>query len=291
MIAGIAALVIVVCILVYFFLLMPNVSNPADMETLRQNYAHRGLWNEQLPENSLAAFAYAVRWGYGIELDVQLSRDQQLMVFHDADLKRMCGVNRRVSDLTCAELKALRLAGTDQTIPTLAEVLQLVKGRVPLMIEIKGEKADVALCVRLTRLLDSYRGAFCVISFSPLILNWFKNYRPCYARGQLVPKMKKPKKGMAKKGSRFVTFLLSHMLTNVISRPDFISVEQSLRKRPSVLFCTRALHLPCFSWTVRTPEEFRNCRRFGSFAVFERIRPKAAEPKQSGVGSASPRRR
>lgn len=269
MIAGILALVIVLAILLYFFLLMPNMSNPADTEALRVHYAHRGLWNERIAENSMPAFIGAIRKGYGIELDVQLSRDKQIMVFHDSDLKRMCGVNRRVSDLTCAELKMLRLAGTDQTIPTLAEVLALVKGKVPLMIEIKGEKADAALNVRLAWLLDSYRGAFCVISFSPLILSWFKNYRPCYARGQLVTKVTKTQR----KGSRLVAFLLSHMLTNVLSRPDFISVRLSVRKRPSVLFCTRVLRLPCFVWTVRTPQEFRDCRRTGVFAVFEKIRP------------------
>lgn len=269
MIAGIIALLIVLLVLIYLFLLMPNVSNTADMEVLRVHYAHRGLWNDKIAENSLMAFAYAVRRGYGIELDVQLSKDKQVMVFHDANLKRMCGVHRRVSDLTCAELKALRLAGTDQSIPTLAEVLSLVKGKVPLMIEVKGEQADTALCVRLTRLLDSYGGPFCVISFSPLILNWFKNYRPCYARGQLVTKVTKH----TRKGSRAINFLLSHMLLNFLSRPDFISINGALRKRPSFRLCTQGLRLCGFVWTVRTPADFRDCRRAGLFTVFEQIRP------------------
>lgn len=279
MIAGIVALCIVLLLLLYFFLIMPHVSNTADVEALRVNYAHRGLWSERIPENSLAAFAYAAQKGYGIELDVQLSKDKKIMVFHDGSLKRMCGVDRRVGEMTCEELKALRLKGSDQTIPTLAEVLALVRGRVPLMIEVKGEQKQTALCVRLARMLDSYRGAFCVISFNPLILNWFKNYRPCYARGQLVTKVTKH----TRKGSKLANFFLTHMLLNFLSRPDFISVKYTLCKRPSVLFVTHALRMTGFAWTVRTTDEFRECRRRGFFAVAEgevlRASPKKSSPK------------
>lgn len=269
MIAGVIALLIVVLILLYLFLIMPNVSQPADMDALCREYAHRGLWDEKTPENSLAAFARAVQAGYGIELDVQLSKDRQVMVFHDASLKRMCGVNRRVCDLTCAELKTMALKETGQTIPTLSEVLALVKGRVPLMIEVKGDKVQKALCVRMTRMLDAYQGAFCVISFSPLILNWFKNYRPCYARGQLVTKVTNHQR----KGSHFANFFLTHMLLNFLSRPDFISINQKYRKRPSMLLCTRVFHRVGFAWTVRSKQEYGECRRQGLFPVFEGIQP------------------
>ena len=269
MIAGVIALLVVVLILLYLFLIMPNVSQPADMDALCREYAHRGLWDEKTPENSLAAFARAVQAGYGIELDVHLSKDRQVMVFHDASLKRMCGVNRRVCDLTCAELKTMALKETGQTIPTLSEVLALVKGRVPLMIEVKGDKVQKALCVRMTRMLDAYQGAFCVISFSPLILNWFKNYRPCYARGQLVTKVTNHQR----KGSHFANFFLTHMLLNFLSRPDFISINQKYRKRPSMLLCTRVFHRVGFAWTVRSKQEYGECRRQGLFPVFEGIQP------------------
>ena len=269
MIAGLIALVIVILILLYFFLIMPNVSHPADMDALTTGYAHRGLWDEKIPENSLVAFARAVQAGYGIELDVQLSKDRQVMVFHDASLKRMCGVDRRVCDLTCAELKQLALKGTGQTIPTLAEVLALVKGRVPLMIEVKGETVQKALCIRISRMLDAYEGAFCIISFSPLILNWFKNYRPCYARGQLVTKVKHH----TRKGSFFANFFLTHMLFNFLSRPDFISINQKYLRRPSMLLCTRVFHRVGFAWTLRSKKEYSECRRMGAFPVFEGIQP------------------
>ena len=276
MIAGILALVIVLLILLYLFLMMPNVSHTADMDALCDQYAHRGLWDEKSPENSLAAFAHAVQMGYGIELDVQLSKDKQVMVFHDPSLKRMCGVNRRVCELTCAELKVLSLKGSDQTIPTLAEVLSLVRGRVPLMIEVKGEQVETALCVRMSRMLDSYRGPFCVISFSPLILNWFKNYRPCYARGQLVTRVTKNDR----KGSRIVSFLLSHMLLNFLSRPDFISMRFSCRKRPSFLLCTQVFHVCGFLWTLRNKKDYVECRKQGMLPVFEQIRPPRKRQRQ-----------
>lgn len=275
MIAGIVALLIVLIFLVYLFLIMPNLSNPADMDALRTAYAHRGLWSEQVPENSMAAFARAVQRGYGIELDVQLSKDKKVVVFHDDSLKRMCGIDRKVSELTVAELKALRLKGTDQTIPLLAEVLAMVGGRVPLMIEVKGIEVQPPLCLRMARMLDAYRGAFSVISFNPKILSWFKSYRPCYARGQLVTNSKTH----TRKGSHIANFFLTHMMLNFLSRPDFISVRKDLCRRPSVFVMTRVFRLQGFAWTVRTPQEWRSCRRGGILCVFENIEPKRTQRK------------
>lgn len=275
MIAGILALLIVLVFLSYLFLIMPNLSNPADMEALRTSYAHRGLWNEHVPENSMAAFARAVQKGYGIELDVQLSKDKKVVVFHDESLKRMCGVDRTVGELTVAELKSLRLKDSDQTIPLLAEVLAMVGGRVPLMIEVKGIEVKVALCVRLAKMLDAYRGAFSVISFNPRILSWFKSYRPCYARGQLVTNSKKK----TRRGSRIANFFLTHMMLNFLSRPDFISVRKDLCRRPSIFLMIRVFRLQGFAWTVKTSEEWRACRRLKMLCVFEKIEPKRIQRK------------
>ncbi|MBQ9783040.1 MAG: glycerophosphodiester phosphodiesterase [Clostridia bacterium] len=265
---GLLALIVIIIVLLYLCLILPRMSGGADMELLRGNYAHRGLWNEQIPENSLPAFALAVQGGYGIELDIRLSRDRVIMVFHDDDLKRMCGVNRRVSDLTCAELKRLRLNETEYSIPTLAEVLSLVGGRVPLMIEVKGER-EPRLCQLASQMLDRYPGAFCVESFSPLILNWFKNYRPSYARGQLVTKVRQHER----RGSRFANFLLSNMLLNILSRPDFISVNGLYRNRPVFLLCLQVLRTPGFVWTVRNKKDYVTCRKEGWMTIFEKFRP------------------
>ena len=265
---GLLALIALILVLLYLCAILPRLNGGADMEMLRGNYAHRGLWNEQVPENSLQAFALAVQSGYGIELDIRLSRDHVIMVFHDDDLKRMCGVNRRVCELTCAELKTLHLNGTSQTIPTLSEVLALVGGRVPLMIEVKGED-EPRLCKLASQLLDTYPGAFCVESFSPLILRWFKNYRPSYARGQLVTKVR----ASDRRGNPFVNFLLTHMLLNFMSRPDFISVNGLYRNRPVFLLCLQILRTPGFVWTVRNKKDFVICRKEGWMTIFEKFRP------------------
>lgn len=197
------------------------------------------------------------------------------MVFHDDTLQRMCGVNRRVRELTYAELKRLRLKGTDQAIPTLDEVLALVRGRVPLMIEFKGETLEPVLCLGAAGRLDVYGGPFSVISFNPLYLSWFKQYRPSYARGQIVTKSKKGDSPHR----RAVAFLLSHMLLNCLSRPDFISVNGMIRNRPVFWLCHRLLRVCGFVWTVRTNRDHLRAKKGGWLSVFESIRPKSHERK------------
>ncbi len=269
MLIGILLLLAALSLLLWLFLVFPRVSQSVDMSALRGDYAHRGLWNEQIPENSLAAFSLALREGYGIELDLQRTRDGQVVIFHDETLRRMCGIDARVSDLTLAELRRLRLKGTNEIIPTLAEVLSLVRGRVPLMIEIKGEKADPRLLLPASELLDTYEGPFCVESFSPLILSWFKGYRPGFARGQLVTQIT----SSDRKGNRLVNFMLSHLLLNLLSRPDFLSVRGDLRHRPVLLLLHKLMKRTCFVWTVRSAADYRACRKEGFFTVFEGIRP------------------
>lgn len=268
-VALILMLLIVIAAVIYISLIMPRTIDGADMDLLSCDYAHRGLWNEKVPENSLAAFELAARSGYGIELDIQLTKDGKIVVFHDFGLKRMCGVERRVSDLTLAELKALRLLDTNQQIPTLGEALSLVDGRVPLLIELKGEDIDTMLCARAAKILDNYRGAFCVESFNPIILSWFKNYRPRYARGQLVTDFIKEKR----RGNKFLSFLLSHMLLNFLSRPDFIVIHKKYQFKMSFKMCTGLFRAKAFVWTVRTPKEYVDAHRSGKYTIFEKIKP------------------
>ena len=255
--------------LIYLFLIMPRIRDRADMEMLMMNYAHRGLWNASVPENSLRAFLWAAQEGYGIELDVQLSRDKQIMVFHDNDLKRMCGINKKISDMTCRELKALTLKGSDQTIPTLSEVLYFIDGRVPLIIDLKSNGKDTEICKRLAAMLDKYQGAFCIESFDPRLVAWFKKYRPRYARGQLVTKMKKCDCTKDTLGS----FCLSRLMGNVLSRPDFIAVDGRIQKSLSIRACHKLFKVPVFVWTVRTQRDMDSCISDGYNFIFEKIRP------------------
>ncbi len=240
------------------------------MELLRCDYAHRGLWSKDAPENSLKAFELAVRSGFGIELDVQLTRDKRVVVFHDYTLERMCGVKARVCDLTLAELKTLRLKGSDETVPTLVETLRVVDGKVPLLIELKGESRDTSLCPRVARILDNYTGAFCIESFNPALLSWFKSYRPRYARGQLVTNLVKSKK----EGSKLLNFALTHLLLNFLSRPDFVAVDKAHQKNIGFKICAAIFRADAFVWTVREPKEFIDAHRSGKYTIFEKIRPK-----------------
>jgi len=186
-----------------------------------RNFAHRGLHTEDksVPENSMEAFRQASEAGYGIELDLQLSKDGEVVVFHDDTLERVCGKDARVDELDCAELKELSLCGTDERIPLLGEVLELVDGSVPLIVELKNGKRNQELCEKSYALLSGYRGDYCVESFNPLMLGWFRRNAKEVFRGQLAG----PVKEYGDAVSKPTAFLLSRCLLNVISRPHFIA--------------------------------------------------------------------
>ena len=148
-------------------------------------FAHRGLHGDGAEENTLEAFERACCAGYGIELDVQLSRDGEVVVFHDDSLRRMTGDARRVDQLDWAQLRALRV-GAGGRIPLLSEVLAQVDGRVPLLVELKNGRRNRALCAATLAQLREYRGAYMIESFNPLMLRWFRRRAPEVLRGQLV---------------------------------------------------------------------------------------------------------
>ncbi len=263
-------LLVLIVGVVFIFMIMPRVSDRADMDMLTADYAHRGLHSKQYPENSLPAFLLAVEHGFGIELDVRLSSDGEVMVFHDASLKRMCGIASKLSSNKRAVLQSLPLGGTEYTIPTLEQVLTIVDGRVPLLIEVKGEGKEEELCRRLAEMLDMYSGAFAVQAFNPQILAWFKKYRPRFARGQLVTKTKAVK---GRKAPRLTAFMLSNLFFNVLSRPDFISVSGSHMKNPSVKLCVYLFKCRGFVWTVKNQKQYRLCHSKGLQTIFENFLP------------------
>ena len=129
-----------------FLLLAPGRASAGQKAAfIRRNYAHRGLHtkDQSIPENSLRAFGLAVENGYGMELDVQLSKDGQVVVFHDDTLNRICGVDKRVDEMTYEELKKLSLAGSiNDHIPLFSEVLAMVNGDTPLIVELKTGKRN-----------------------------------------------------------------------------------------------------------------------------------------------------
>ena len=185
-------ILIALCVL-YLYLIAPRVPR-RPLNGLEGLYAHRGLWNGERPENSLPAFRAAVEKGFGIETDVHITKDNRLVVFHDDSLKRMCGDGRNLPDCTLAELRQLRLAGTEETIPTFDEFLEAVDGKVPLVIEIKTDMRITLLCEQVNERLSRYQGPYCIESFDPRAVRWYRKHRPDIIRGQLTFGLVKPSK-------------------------------------------------------------------------------------------------
>ena len=213
-----------------------------------RNFAHRGLHtpDKRVPENSLAAFGAAAEAGYGMELDVQLSRDGQVVVFHDDDLLRVCGREERVEELTLAELRTLSLCGTEERIPLFSQVLALVHGRTPLIVELKSGKRNRELCEKTLALLRGYSGAYCVESFDPFIVAWFRRSAPDLLRGQLSQPP-----GLYREQPALLRFLLGNTLLNFLSRPQFIAYK--IGPRPLPVRLAELLGAMRVGWTSHAP--------------------------------------
>lgn len=257
--AVLGSLCVLLCMLYLLVLIRPRRAK--GMDRLLVDYAHRGLFDGAIPENSLPAFDAAAREGFGIELDVQLSRDGEVMVFHDATLVRMTGDERKLSELTVAELKELRLQGGEERIPTFREVLALVDGRVPLLVELKGENYDTSLCPKVAALLREYRGPYCVESFNPLLLRGIGRELPEVPRGLLYTNVCRDKKRRS-----LLNLALTGMLLNVLASPSFIAYNKKDRDSFPVRITTRWFRAPRFVWTVQAED----ARVEGECNIFER---------------------
>lgn len=240
---------------------------------LRQfRYAHRGLHDKKLgiPENSMAAFRRALDYGYGVELDVHLTRDGRLAVIHDKNLKRTAGVDAEVSSLTMAELKNCRLEGTRETVPALEEVLDLFQGGPPLLVELKADYFDIRELVEKTvAVLDRYQVNYCIESFHPGIILWLKRHRPDICRGQLSENFWRHRGEL----KLWQAFPMTHLLSNLLTRPDFISFRWEHRRLPAVRMCKGLHHLPLFCWTVRSRRVMEQVEREGCLVIFEGFLP------------------
>ena len=234
------------------------------------NCAHRGLHSKDksVPENSLEAFRLAAEAGYGIELDVQLSKDGQVVVFHDDTLNRVCGMDARVDELDYEELKKLSLCGSEYTIPLFTEVLKLVDGRSNLIVELKGGRRNNELCEKTRNILDYYDGIFCVESFHPGIVRWFKKNAPDYLRGQLAM----PEKDYAEGVSPVLRFLLAHGFTNLIARPHFIAYK--IGPRPLSIRIAELMGAMKVGWTSheKKSEKGRHCVIFEFYTPWVRYK-------------------
>ena len=227
--------------------------------------AHRGLHDKVSPENSLSAFSKAIEKGYAIELDVQLLSDDTVVVFHDDSLSRMTGNDGYIKFLNKEDLKVLKLAGSKEHIPTFEEVLKLVDGKAPLLIEIKNQFKVGKLEQKVIDMLKNYKGEFAIQSFNPFSLQYFKNHAPNFLRGQLSGYFKGEKLAWIKK------FLLKRMSFNKsTSEPNFISYDASTLPNR---FVRKFKKLPLLAWTVRSKEEYLKVIKYCDNIIFENFIP------------------
>ena len=255
----------------YLFMIMPRMfGKPKKAPFMGALYAHRGLHDNDdgIPENSMKAFKRALNAGYGIELDVQLTKDGVPVIFHDFTLERMCGVSEKLENLTYEQLRRFTLLHTEEKIPTLQEFLDMVAGAVPLIVELKIEKTDVSLCPVVQKLLDNYKGVYCIESFNPLALLWYRINRSKVMRGQLSTNFRYD--GNYKTP---LYFFLTHLLTNFITRPDFIAYNCCFKKEPSRIICRKLFKNLAVAWTVKDQEELDSVKDDFDLFIFEGFTP------------------
>ncbi len=268
----VAVIVILVFLGVLLFLLMPAAA-PAELKKpfKNRNFAHRGLHtaDKTVPENSLAAFRAAVSTGYGIELDIQLSSDGQVVVFHDGTLDRVCGVHGKVDEFTLEQLQQMKLCGTDQTIPLFTQVLTAVNGSVPLIVEIKSGKRNDELCEKAWAILLQYSGPFCVESFDPRVVAWWRSHAKQVLRGQLASGYR----DLRRHNSPMIAFVVSRCLLNCLARPHFVAYS---KKRTSwcAALTTKLLGAMPVVWTARPEDDTAALQSANDAVIFEFYEPK-----------------
>lgn len=227
--------------------------------------AHRGLHDKDCPENSISAFQKAITEGYPIELDVQMIADGTVIVFHDESLSRLTDNDGYIKFLNKSDLEILRLKDSKEKIPTFEEVLKVVDGKVPLLIEIKNPSKVGQLEKKVIELLKDYKGEYAIQSFNPYVLEYFYKHAPNILRGQLAGYFKKEKLSFFKK------YALKRMLLNKkISHPDFISYEA--KKIPN-RFTRKYRKLPLLAWTVRSQSEYMRVVKYCDNVIFEDFEP------------------
>ena len=256
----------------YLFASAPGIHKKTKWQHLTGwDYAHRGLYDNEhgIPENSMAAFRRAVDKGYGIELDVHLTADNQLVVFHDDTLTRMCGMNKKISSFLYSELMQLRLLGTEEGIPLFKDVLELIDGKVPLIIELKVDGSNQnLLCPLVWQLLSRYKGDYCIESFHPFVLQWFKRHEPQVVRGQLSCNFFKENPHCD-----IVLFLMSNLMTNFFTHPDFIAYKYLDLDNPAVIYNRKLFHIMTVVWTIPGKPTYDRFKNKVDAMIFEGFEP------------------
>lgn len=267
--------IIVICILIlavlYLLMIMPRMAGKPDTATFTKwLYAHRGLHDNRTdaPENSLRAFQKAVEAGFGIEMDIQMTKDHVPVVFHDFTLKRICNADGKIADYTFEELQQFHLCDSDQKIPKFEDVLKLVDGKVPLIVELKIEALDTSICPAGDKLLSAYKGMYCIESFNPLGVFWYRRHRKEIVRGQLSD-------AFLKEGEYrgVLYFLLQNLVFNFLTKPDFIAYHHKYPEILSRRICHGLYHNTAAAWTIKSQKELDAARKNFDIFIFDSFMP------------------
>lgn len=223
--------------------------------------AHRGLHWKGAPENSLEAFSLAIEKGYAIETDLRFSKDGKIVVFHDATLDRMTDGKGRVIEKNYEELKELNLNGGGK-IPLFSDMLNLVSGKVPILIEVKDQPERKDLVEKIVSELKDYKGEYALQSFNPFYVRQFKKFAPKIMRGQLATKHPEGHKAI-------VAHMLRHFYFNILNSPDFISFNiNDLPFKPAINKAKRLI-----VWTVKNEMQLKIAKAYAENIIFENIEP------------------
>ena len=221
--------------------------------------AHRGLHSSSIPENSLLSFQKALVNNYAMEFDLTITKDEKVVVFHDDNLLRLCNVDKDIEDVTYSYLQELSLHNSNEKIPLLKEVLDLVNGKIALIIEIKKHKSIGVLENNIVKLLNNYNGEYFICSFEKNILTWFKNNNPDLKRGLIFESSPKRFEKYNK-----TLFLYKYYKT----KPNFISLDYRLLDSSIYEFCKNN-NLELITWTIRNKEYNRKVREKVDGVIFE----------------------
>lgn len=259
---SIVAIVIIALVALCILAMRPYNARKDRMAVFAEQYiAHRGLHDNKsdAPENSMAAYEKAVAKGYGIELDVRMTNDCQIVCFHDPNLMRATHTLGSVEETNLGELLKLKLFDSEEHIPIFWEVLHNIDGQVPLIVEIKAEKgADIdQLCKEVVFCLDGYEGVTCIESFHPGVVHWFKKNHPSYLRGQLSTKFV---------DEGFWSIFLTICFFNFLTKPDFISYDIQYMHSIPYYILHSLWQATGVAWTCKSEDDLDDAR--GMFDVF-----------------------
>lgn len=253
----------------------PNLTRKLDMRPFEKTYiAHRGLYNNiDTPENSIKAFKKAVKNGYGIELDVQLTIDNKLVVFHDESLLRMTGKDIILNRCAYDEIKNLNLLNTNEHIPLLKDVLKVLDKSTPLIIEVKPEGRYIDTTKATVEIMKNYDGIYNMESFNPNVVRYLRENEPQIIRGQLAQNYFKQESDL----NLITKFVLTYLLLNFYTKPDYIAYDCLNTSNLSFKIVSKIYKTECVAWTIKSQKQLQENKNKYKCFIFDSFIPKKDE--------------